>query len=305
MIIDMPLKPKVVILTGPTATGKTQWAVALANAAGGEVISADSRQLYQGMDLGTGKDLAEYGGIPHHLIDLLSPLEDYSASRFQNDCRRLVPDILQRHRLPLICGGTGHYLKALLQDYPFAQGPTNLESTRLLEAKPRTELLQLLQKAGLGQTQDWSQASKRRMVRAWERAQATNADKPAPTPFQELYEVRVFALNPGREIVKQRIADRLRTRLQQGMILEVQTLLAQGVPRERLLRFGLEYKWITLHLEGALTLDQLQATLGQEIQRFAKRQMTFLRYMEKEGIPLHWVSMGEEFLARAKAWLAT
>ncbi|MDX2469917.1 MAG: tRNA (adenosine(37)-N6)-dimethylallyltransferase MiaA [SAR324 cluster bacterium] len=320
-------KPKVIFITGPTASGKTKLAVQLAQELSGEVsgkdasgsktlgtvkaeiISADSRQVFIGMDLGTGKDLAEYQKTPYHLIDILPAGTKFSAAKFQTLAMRATAEIIARGNLPIICGGTGHYLKSLVQDYQFETPATDVVRTSELEALPKAELLGLAQKAGVGNLEKLSGDSKRRIARELERLeqpqktdqpesleQAAKTDQPeklgqSPTNnfkanFSELYQIQGFYLSPPREVVKAKIAKRLTERFEQGMILEIESLLAQGVDLEILKSYGLEYKWISHFLNDECDQDSMKISLERDIKAFAKRQMTFIRYMVKEGVKM-------------------
>ena len=293
------LKTKVLVLTGPTASGKTGLAVALARRFAGEILSVDSRQVYKGMDLGTGKDLEQYGLVPYHLINLLDPTEEFSVSRFQTLALQPLAALAREGALPILCGGSGHYLKALLQDYPFPHLAHNPHFSAALEGWPQDTLAQVLDQLGDPGPRD----SKRRMARRIEKAKS-----PVPLGFQapnfrELYLPKVFVLTPERSWLRQRIQIRLQERMDQGLVEEVQRLLDQGVSAERLRRFGLEYKWVLAYLEGELGLEQMMEKLYQGICQFAKRQETYFRFMEKEGVPLEWVAEPEGLEEKVGAWL--
>jgi len=293
------LKTKVLVLTGPTASGKTGLAVALARRFAGEILSVDSRQVYKGMDLGTGKDLEQYGLVPYHLINLLDPTEEFSVSRFQTLALQTLAALAREGALPILCGGSGHYLKALLQDYPFPHLAHNPHFSAALEGWPQDTLAQVLDQLGDPGPRD----SKRRMARRIEKAKS-----PVPLGFQapnfrELYLPKVFVLTPERSWLRQRIQIRLQERMDQGLVEEVQRLLDQGVSAERLRRFGLEYKWVLAYLEGELGLEQMMEKLYQGICQFAKRQETYFRFMEKEGVPLEWVAEPEGLEEKVGAWL--
>ena len=228
-----------VCVLGPTASGKTRYAVNLARQIGGEIISADSRQIYRGMDIGTGKDLAEYGDIPYHIIDILPAGAQYNVHDYQQDFHRAYAQILFHGRIPILCGGTGLYISAVTGGYNW-QG----EKIPLSKAKPESDLKTFF----IGTLVD-------------------------------------------RDERNARIDRRLRERLQEGMIDEIKGLLERGVPAEKLISYGLEYKFVTLYLTGALTLEQMQEQLAVAIHQFAKRQMTWFRGMERSGVRIHWVEV--------------
>jgi len=217
-------KTKVLVLTGPTASGKTSLAVSLARRFNGEILSVDSRQVYKGMDLGTGKDLEQYGLVPYHLINLLDPTEEFSVSRFQTLALQTLAALAREGALPILCGGSGHYLKALLQDYPFPHLAHNPHFSAALEGWPQDTLAQVLDQLGDPGPRD----SKRRMARRIEKAKS-----PVPLGFQapnfrELYLPKVFVLTPERSWLRQRIQIRLQERMDQGLVEEVQRLLEPG-----------------------------------------------------------------------------
>jgi tRNA dimethylallyltransferase len=270
-----------IIITGPTATGKTTLAVQLAQEYKGEIISADSRQVFRRMDIGTGKDLHEYGEIPYHLIDILEPDAEFSVSDFQTKALRCIKTIGQRQKLPIICGGTGHYIKALIENYQFPIPKTDLEVTNQLEKKDRAFLYQKIKDLGIWDHHHWENDSKRRMVRAIEKARLVPKENQISQDESSNY--TVFYTHLDRQIIRDRIKIRLDQRLAEGMVDEVQALIASGVSESRLERFGLEYKWILFYLTDKLSHEEMQGKLYTEICRYAKRQMTFIRYLEKSG----------------------
>ena len=242
-----------VVVLGPTASGKTRYAVSLAKTLGGEIISADSRQVYRGMDIGTGKDLAEYGGIPHHLIDIVPAGAQYNVWQYRQDFLRAWSDIRSRGAVPVLCGGTGMYINAVTRGYDFTE-------KRPLSA-PRPEYsAEPGQPAGPGT----GEGPKR--------------------PF-------FIGTLVDRETRNARIDARLDARLQEGMVDEVRGLLARGVPAETLIGYGLEYRFVTRHLLGELTYDEMRGQLAVAIHQFAKRQMTWFRGMERSGVRIHWVDV--------------
>ncbi len=230
-----------IVVLGPTASGKTRYAVSLAERLGGEILSADSRQVYRGMDIGTGKDLAEYGSIPYHLIDIAEPGTQYNVWQFQQDFLRAYADIRARGAVPVLCGGTGMYINAVTRGYDFSE-KTPLSAAR--EALPREGFPQ--------------------------------------KPF-------FIGTLVDRDTRNARIDARLDARLQEGMVEEIRGLLERGVPAEVLISYGLEYKFVTLYLQGILSFEEMRIQLATAIHQFAKRQMTWFRGMERSGALIHWV----------------
>lgn len=296
------------VILGPTACGKTSVAARLAFELDGEVISADSRQVYRGMTLGTGKDLSEFTvegkNIPYHLIDIADPLHEYNIFEYQRDFSKAINDIAGRGKLPVLCGGSGMYLEAVLKGYDLPQTSPDPSFSGRMSTLTDAELLQELRKRKrLHSTTDTS--DRERMIRALgieEAREMQKTLKPAHDPrpsaggstFAALNPVPgsraiLFGINPGREEVRKRITSRLKVRLDAGMLNEVKKLLDDGVPPARLKSFGLEYKFTTLHLEGMLTYDEMFRLLNTAIHQFAKRQMTWFRRMERQGMVIHWL----------------
>ncbi|MFO7578357.1 MAG: tRNA (adenosine(37)-N6)-dimethylallyltransferase MiaA [Pelovirga sp.] len=275
------------VILGATAGGKTALAVAAARRFGGEIISADSRQVYRGMDLGTGKDLAEYGEVPCHLIDIVAAGTEYNLFRFQRDCYAALAAIRQRRRLPLICGGTGLYLDAVLRNYQLADVPIDPALRQRLAGQSDEELRQLLLQLRPQQHNRTDLADRDRLVRACEIAlgEQSGAIPAGSPPLVPL----VFGLRWPREVLRQRIAARLAERLQAGMIEEVEQLHAAGIGWEQLEFYGLEYRMIAWHLQGRLSRNDMEQKLRSAIGQFAKRQETFFRRMEKQGVAIHWL----------------
>ncbi|MGN0893325.1 MAG: tRNA (adenosine(37)-N6)-dimethylallyltransferase MiaA [Oligosphaeraceae bacterium] len=288
----------VLVVTGPTATGKTRLAVELARRFQGEIVSVDSRQVYRGMDLGTGKDREEYGEgaeqVPAHLLDVVEPGENFDCHRFGELARLAMRQIRGRGRLPVLCGGTPLYLAALLDGYAMAGGPPDEEYRRQLEALPEEELLALLRREAppelLART-DTSQP--RRVIRALEIARSGEAGKAVP-PLR-----RALLLAPlySRAEVRERILQRLDARLAAGLVQEVEGLLRQGVSPEKLEWFGLEYRYVGRFLSGSLAWGEMHDQLVTQIRRFAKRQDIWFRKLEREGHPIHWIPRGDLFQA--------
>ena len=295
-------KPKAIILMGPTASGKTQLAVQLAKKTGGEIISADSRQVYKSMDIGTGKDLNEYGCVPYHLIDVVEAGKEFSVSDFQKLAWQVLVELKGRSVIPILCGGTGHYVKSLIDDYQFNHKKSDLLYTLQLEAKPAAYLHQKLKDLGLWEAHHWENDSKRRMARAIEKQ--TRVDKPLTTfpSFKSTFDYRIFYTSTNRKDLKKRITTRLIHRLKEGMVKETQELLDRGMSHARLERYGLEYKFLSRFIRGEISEDQLIEKLTVEISRFAKRQMTFIRYMEKNGHKMIPIKNFDELWSHVSQW---
>lgn len=281
-------------LLGPTACGKTALAVRLAARIDAEIISADSRQVYRGMDIGTGKDLNEYtiDGhiIPHHLIDVADPGETYNLFRFKQDCLAALKEIHHRQRTAILCGGTGMYIEAILRDYRLDPVPYNAPLRQQLNGMTLAQLRERLATyKTLHNTTDTDTIP--RALRAIEIADyyhthpATNGVGESP-PDKHL----IVGLTLPRDERRRRISERLTQRLQNGMVDEVRHLISQGVSTDILLRYGLEYRYITMFLLGRLTYDEMRQQLEIAIHQFAKRQMTWFRGMERRGIHIHWLS---------------
>jgi len=292
----MQQNPLLIIL-GPTASGKTRLAVRLAADLGGEIISADSRQVYQGMDIGTGKDLAEYGYagkvIPYHLIDIRKAGEKYNVNEFKEDFFKVFEDISFRKRLPILCGGTGMYIHSLLQQQDYTAIPADESLRARLAQYDVQQLRSLLLEFPDQLVKKVDQSSHKRLIRAIEIGEFLNGhlliSKERP-PFNPV----VIGLTSAIALRKKRIYERLEARLNTGLIEEVKILLENGVPRETLEYYGLEYKFVSWHLHDELTLAELKEKLLVAIYQFAKRQMTFFRKMEKDGVKIHWFDTDQD-----------
>lgn len=281
-----------IAIVGPTASGKTHRAVAVARRYEGEIISADSRQVYRGMSIGTGKDLEEYEEVPYHLIDICDAGEKYNLHRFLSDFRTSYQDIVSRGKMPIICGGSGMYVENALNGICMPEVPANHELRKELEQKTLHELTEILQKyKQLHNTTDVDTV--KRAVRAIEICEyyrlhpeeAALASKENAVPIPAL----VIGLDIPREKRRNSISRRLRARLDAGMLDEVRALLESGISAEDLIYYGLEYKYLTLHLIGQLSYDDMVNQLEIAIHQFAKRQMTWFRGMEKRGTKIHWL----------------
>ena len=304
--IDSPL----IVILGPTATGKTNLAVQIAKRYPAEIISADSRQVYKDMDIGTGKDIEEYTidgqTIPYHLIDIISPTQDYSVFQFQKDFYKCYKEIRRRKSIPILCGGTGLYLESILLNYNMAEVNPNPELREKLEKESHEELIQKLKELSpqLHNTTDLS--SKKRTIRAIEIAlfkEKGRGRKEKEKREDIHFKFCVIAIAPERNIVRDRITNRLKVRLKSGLIDEVENMLKNGLNRDRLDYFGLEYKFIGQFLDGSINYNDMFQKLNTAIHQFSKRQMTFFRRMEKRGIQINWVENNEfegvsEFLTK-------
>lgn len=276
-------------IVGHTAGGKTALAAALARRLGGEIISADSRQVYRGMDIGTGKDYADYAidgiSVPYHLIDIRDAGDRYSLFNYQEDFNTAYTDIRSRGLFPILCGGTGLYIESVLRDFALTSVPEDELFRKECESKTDAELIGQL--TGYGPLHNKTDISERyRLVRALEIARHPRQPE---TGNHAGIRYRVFAVHYQREERRNRIALRLRERLDQGMADEVKTLL-KTVPADDLMYYGLEYKYLTLYCLGKLSYDDMFSQLNIAICQFAKRQMTWFRGMEKRGIPITWVA---------------
>ena len=285
-----------VTILGPTASGKTPVAARLAAEIGGEVISADSRQVYRRMDIGTGKDLKDYvvdgRQIPYHLIDICEPGTKYNLFEYQQDFFDAYQDIRSRGVEPILCGGTGLYIEAVLKGYHLSPVPQNQPLRDRLEGKSLEELTvmlaQLKEKTGTAMHNKTDVDSCQRAIRAIE-IETYNIEH--PTPCRELPPVDslIIGIDIDRELRREKISRRLKARLDEGMVDEVRGLLAEGIPAEGLTYYGLEYKFVTEYLMGQLTYDEMFTKLEIAIHQFAKRQMTWFRGMERRGFKIHWI----------------
>ena len=289
---SISLKTKLITITGPTACGKTSLAAELAYQLGGEIISADSRQVFRGMDIGTGKDLADYHihdtDIPYHLIDIHDAGYEYNVYQFQNDFIRAFNDIVSRKRQPILCGGTGMYIEAVVKGYQLADAPIDEEFRKRMEPYSDEELTERL--ASYIKLHNHTDTETRdRLLRALE-IQEYHIQHPDEYPHMPDMEHLIIGVLYPRETVVERIGIRLRQRLEEGMIEEVAALLKSGVPEERLLRYGLEYRHVTRYLRNECSYDDMFRDLYTDIRRFSKRQMTWFRRMERQGIAIHWIN---------------
>jgi len=279
-----------ITILGPTAVGKTLLSAQLANYFNGEIISADSRQVYIGMDIGTGKDLNDYlidgKKIPYHLIDLIRPSDEFNLFLFNKLFYQNFADITSRHKTPFLVGGTGLYLHSILKKYNLQEAEFNKTRTEELDKLSNEELAGILKKINPSLHNSTDLILKERIITAIIIAESrTNDISKSDTEINSL----VIGIMLEREEIKKRITNRLTFRLQNGMIEEVDRLLKEGISFERLNLFGLEYKFIGKYLSGELSYDKMFQKLNSSIHNFAKRQMTWLRKMNREGIDIHWI----------------
>lgn len=291
---------KMITILGPTASGKTPVAAHLAVAVGGEIISADSRQVYRRMDIGTGKDLADYRlvvdgsavDIPYHLIDICEPGTKYNLFQYQQDFYDAYQDIQSRGAVPILCGGTGLYIEAVLKGYKLSPVPQNPELRQQLEGKSLDELTQMLTalkaKTGSNMHNKTDVDSCQRAIRAIE-IETYNLEHPVPRRELPPVDSLIIGIDIDREMRREKITRRLKTRLEEGMIDEVKRLLDEGIPADDLIYYGLEYKFVTEYIIGKTTYDEMFTRLEIAIHQFAKRQMTWFRGMERRGFTIHWI----------------
>ena len=300
LCIFAPDMQKMITILGPTASGKTPVAARLAAEIGGEVISADSRQVYRRMDIGTGKDLADYTVsqrdssfvIPYHLIDIREPGTKYNLFEYQQDFFDVYQDIQSRGAVPILCGGTGLYIEAVLKGYHLSPVPQNQELRDSLEGKSLGELTQMLTelkaKTGSNMHNKTDVDSCQRAIRAIE-IETYNLEHPTPRRELPAVDSLIIGLSIDRELRREKITRRLKARLESGMVEEVKALLDEGIPAEDLIYYGLEYKFVTEYLTGQLTYDEMFQCLEIAIHQFAKRQMTWFRGMERRGFKINWI----------------
>lgn len=286
------MSERMITILGPTASGKTPLAASLAKEIGGEIISADSRQVYRRMDIGTGKDLEDYGDIPYHLIDIAEPGTKYNLFQYQQDFFDAYNNIIGRGKIPILCGGTGLYIEAVLKGYQLSPVPQNPELRKRLEDKALDELTQMLvelkQQNGSNMHNKTDVDSCQRAIRAIE-IETYNLQHPVPRRELPPVDSVIIGVNIDREARRQKITNRLKARLEGGMVDEVRSLLNEGIPAEDLIYYGLEYKFVTEYVIGQTTYDEMFQRLEIAIHQFAKRQMTWFRGMERRGFTIHWI----------------
>ena len=301
------MKQRMITILGPTASGKTPLAAALASEIGGEILSADSRQVYRRMDIGTGKDLADYTitnnhepitnnhepiTIPYHLIDICEPGTKYNLFQYQQDFYDAYRDVVSRGAVPILCGGTGLYIEAVLKGYRLSPVPQNPELRARLENKSLDELTQMLvalkEQNGSTMHNKTDVDSCQRAIRAIE-IEEYNLHTPMPKRELPPIDSLIIGVNIDRELRREKITRRLKARLEEGMIDEVKGLLDEGIPADDFIYYGLEYKFVTEYLVGKTTYDEMFTRLEIAIHQFAKRQMTWFRGMERRGFQIHWI----------------
>jgi tRNA dimethylallyltransferase len=292
------LIPPLVTILGPTASGKTKLAVDLAEHLNGEIISADSRQVYRYMDLGTGKDIEEYGSIKHHLIDIVSPQDEYNLFNFVSDFCRIFPSITNRRKLPFLVGGTGMYLDSILNRYNLTIANIDKNTRQDLEIKTEVELANILTELKPFQHNTTDCLQKDRLIRAIEIAYAEKTKHSNQVVWPEFEEL-ILGIRVPREQLKVKIKTRLKSRFQLGMIEEVENLLKIGVSRERIDNFGLEYRYILKHIKGELNFNDMFQKLNSAILNFSKQQEKWFRNMEKKGKKIIWLDADESINLQA------
>lgn len=327
-IIKAPADYDMLCILGPTASGKTKFAVECAKkitdahlknkraqcqnivdkSLVAEIISADSRQVYKGMDIGTGKDLEEYAGVPYHLIDIVEAGEKYNVFKYKQDFQRVYDEVIARGAFPILCGGSGLYIEAVCTGYELKEVAPNPELRAELEKKKMPELIQMLTELkacnGSEPHNNTDFDSKKRVIRAIEIERAAAAEMPEKKiTYSEnaanaekksvgtKIKVKYIGLNPDREVRNARIDNRLQQRLDGGMVDEVKKLLDSGIKAEDLIYYGLEYKFVTQYIVGELSFDEMKEKLSIAIHQFAKRQMTWFRGMERRGIKIEWLKV--------------
>lgn len=305
-----PQESRVITILGPTATGKTSRAVSICKEFNGEVVSADSRQVYKGMDLGTGKDLEEYGDIPYHLIDICDAGEKYNLHRYIVDFHKVYTDIIERGKRCILCGGSGMYLENVLSGITLPTVPKNTELRARLEKYSLEELTEILK--GYKTLHNVTDVDTvKRAVRALEIAEyyrlnpeeAKLADRKAVKPIDSV----LIGIDIPREKRRQRITTRLHQRLERGMVDEVRNLLKKGISPEDLIYYGLEYKYLTLYLIGKINYQEMMSGLETAIHQFAKRQMTWFRGMARRGFKINWLAFDmpeNEFLDNVRSLMS-
>lgn len=283
-----------ITILGPTAVGKTKLAVHLASRFNGEIISADSRQVYKGMNIGTGKDLDDYivnnTQIPCHLIDIAEPNEEYNLYRFKEDSSLVLANIISRNRVPFLVGGTGLYLSSVIQQYELKRANWNDDQLKRFDKFTTDELLSRLKKLKTNFHNITDLVDRKRIINAIIVAKSSTTSTGINPDICSL----VLGIKVEREEIKKRITQRLKKRLDEGMIDEVKKLMEYSVSRDKLISFGLEYKYICLYLTGEVSYNDMFEQLNRSIHKFAKRQMTWFRKMEREGIKINWID-GPDF----------
>ncbi len=301
-IMEQPAS--LIAVVGATATGKTRRAVAIARSVGGEILSADSRQVYRRMDIGTGKDLEEYGDVPTNLIDICEPGEKYNLHRFLRDYNRAVAEIRSHGRMPVLCGGSGMYVEAAIDGLKLPEVPRDENLRKSLSGKSLEELTDIL--AGMKSLHNTTDVDTvDRALRAIEIQSyyLAHPDCEFGSKSNPEKNAVIIGLDIDRDMRRKRIDDRLQRRFESGMTAEVESLLAEGISAESLIYYGLEYKWLTLFVTGKISREEMEDGLRVAIHQFAKRQMTWFRGMERRGHKIHWLpwDMSEdEFVGKVR-----
>ena len=306
--IDNMQNQKMITILGPTASGKTSVAAALALRTGGEIISADSRQVYRRMDIGTGKDLADYTigdvHIPYHLIDIADPGTKYNLFQYQQDFHTAYNDIRSRGKLPILCGGTGLYIEAVLGGYSLSPVPQNQKLRESLEGKSLDQLTQMLvqlkQKNGSKMHNRTDVDTAQRAIRAIE-IDTYNLEHPTPERQMPPVDSLVIGINIDRELRREKITRRLKARLEEGMCDEIRSLIDGGVNPDDLIYYGLEYKFVTEYVVGKTSYEEMFRQLEIAIHQFAKRQMTWFRGMERRGYTIYWIDAAQSMDEKVEA----
>ncbi len=292
-------KPKLIVILGPTASGKSDLAVAIARAipslhyplfSGAEIISADSRQVYKGLDIGSGKITErEMRGVPHHLLDVASPKRTFTVTRYQTLAKKSIRAILRRHHLPILCGGTGLYIDSVVHDYILPAVPPQPALRKKLERQPTDNLFAELERLDPTRARAIDRHNRRRLVRALEIVLTTRSPIP-PIEHSSPYDLLLIGIARPQEQLQSLIETRLNKRIKLGMISEVERLHANGVSWQRLDDFGLEYRWVSRHLRGLISKNEMIEHLSADIIRYAKRQMTWF----KRDKSIHWIASEAE-----------
>ena len=306
--IDNMQNQKMITILGPTASGKTSVAAALALRTGGEIISADSRQVYRRMDIGTGKDLADYTignvHIPYHLIDIAEPGTKYNLFQYQQDFHTAYNDIRSRGKLPILCGGTGLYIEAVLGGYSLSPVPQNQKLRESLAGKSLDQLTQMLvqlkHKNGSNMHNRTDVDTAQRAIRAIE-IETYNLEHPTPERQMPPVDSLVIGINIDRELRREKITRRLKARLEEGMCDEIRSLIDGGVNPDDLIYYGLEYKFVTEYVVGKTSYEEMFRQLEIAIHQFAKRQMTWFRGMERRGYTIHWIDAAQSMDEKVEA----
>ncbi|MGE4554930.1 MAG: tRNA (adenosine(37)-N6)-dimethylallyltransferase MiaA [Candidatus Paceibacterota bacterium] len=298
-------KKKLLVILGPTASGKSDLAIEMAKKFNGEIISADSRQVYKGMDLGTGKverdkNFKEFysEGVRHYLLDIVEPQQYFSVYQYQKLALKAINEILKKKKLPILCGGTGLYISAVIENWKFLKIKPNFELRKKLEKLSLEELFEKLKKIDPQRATTIDPKNKRRIIRALEIA-LTKGKVPPLEKKPLKMNILILGIQKEKEELKKLIKTRLEKRINLGMIEEVKNLKEKGVSSERLEEFGLEYRWVNRYLEGKITLEEMKKRLYNEIVKYAKRQMTWFKKMKN----IYWIKTKEEAFSLVENWL--